>query len=154
HQATGSGEFMVLCRCWDCVPLRQFGKLIKSRGEEGIPSNNKPAWPKLAHGRKRHLEITFAVYAQHAQIKAKCTCGLPSIGHLSRRIFRCRIPEETDCGRGRNELAHELKSLWSDLHIQGCRAGDVAARSAQAVDPSQRDRITTGEEDDRNCPGR
>jgi hypothetical protein len=66
----------------------------------------------------------------------------------------CGVDEQSNGRRPREQLTREFEPLRPDFDAEISRASHVAARSAQAGDKTQLDRVTPGHEYDRNRRGR
>ena len=137
------------------MACRQGGELSAPAIEEGIGADHETAGSLLDQGCECRFELALAACPQHKDLQpegAGRRLQVSSIGLGENRIGR--VDEERNDGFAGQQVMQQLKLLLR-YHAGQCGdAREVAARSVQAGDKSNLDRVGAGHEDDRNRRGR
>ncbi len=102
-------------------------------------------------GGESRVDLVGGVGVENIDGDAQARGGALQIPHERRGEFGSRLDQRKVTRCLRNQLAQQPQSLGCELGVQRGDTGDVAARPAQAVDQTERDRVGAGGEHDRNA---
>src|SRR5262245_2557117 len=88
-----------------------------------------------------HVNVALAVGVSHNEFKPECTRRGMQLRHNSLDVGISGIDEEADYSCGGDEFAQHLKPFRRERHLHKADAGDIAARSVEALNKTKADRV-------------
>src|SRR5262245_12986312 len=98
-----------------------------------------------------HVNVALAVGVSHNEFKPECTRRGMQLRHNSLDVGISGIDEEADYSCGGDEFAQHLKPFRRERHLHKADAGDIAARSVEALNKTKADRVGANVEYDGDC---
>src|SRR5215813_13734874 len=153
HQAAGFGIRAQGIDHWHGMARGQGDELYATVDEEVVGMDHKCVSPPLHEARKGRVDLSSRAGGEKLDLR---TNGRRRSLHIFLQRFSSRIlrideyPKVRGC---RQQLVQEPEPLGYQLVAHGVDTGDVAARSAEALDKAELDRVQAEAEDDRNRRG-
>ena len=132
---------------------RQCAELSASAGEECIGADHQRAAAHLDQSCKGRFEVALGTGMQNMELQPKSADCNQRVS-LDFWIRIIRVHEQANEGGVGHQFVQQLQLLRRHLHVQRAHSGNIAARSVQAADQPELDRIVGELEDDRNGRGR
>src|SRR5262245_1764378 len=155
HQAADFDGFALRIGRGQPVQRRQMGQLDPPAGQGGSGPDEQRIGPVARHGLERRIDLAIAVGIEDLDLQRHRACRRLEVAQRRLGVGRIRgIDEHGDATSPGYQRAQELQPLCHDLAVEKIDARTIAARSGEAWDEAEPDRVFGDDEELGNCRGR
>jgi hypothetical protein len=126
---------------------------IAKADEKSVGGDYETVGLQLHQPGEDSIEIAFGTGVENQELEPQRASRCLKFARLGLGDGMHSIDERADGSRRRDQSVQQFQSLRLQLNAQRGHAGEIDARSAQASDEPESDRINAGDEDDRNDRG-
>src|SRR4030081_1997685 len=136
--------------CRQPMTCHQRDQFIALTDEKRVGADEKCICPLSNDVCKDAFELCAGAYVVDTQLQSEGCCRRPDLMRLKIGIWIIGVDEESNRRCVRNKISHQFEPFCAECDRQKADTGDIAARSINAGDETQFDRIASDREYDGN----